>query len=461
MRQVKKTITLRSQIGVSGRIKVMVIQGGQVVQEHPWQHNLVLDYGLDRLAVESFEQCMQYCVAGTGSTPTETLSGATTASQTGSTLTASGSIFSAADAGRVIKMASGQVRRIVTYTSPTQVEVTPSGDFGAATFTIYRVEQTGLQTEVRRTANCLNDANGQTFTSGVIRNYRTFDFPAETANVNYSEIGFSDSATVAANLYSRILLTGAVTVMGPQGETPGQSLRVVYEQFVTFAATTATAATWPITGWPTEYSITGITSTPSNFVVTTSVAHHYVAGVPIVISGCSVAAYNGTWTVASVTGTTVTVTSAINPGAASDGTLTNTLDGTYMLTGANINEPYPDGQYSGYPYGEHARAIEPKVNDTTINRCASSFTLPGSIVDGSGPSLGNLQDPQDCSLVGTYVAGTFQKTLEASWPIDDGNGTWYGVSFGGSWYYRFNSPQKKANTHTLTLRFKRSWDRVL
>lgn len=65
-----------------------------------------------------------------------------------------------------------------------------------------------------------------------------------------------------------------------------------------------------------KHNISGIASTGANFTVTTSTNHDFAAGDLVVIRGASVAAYNSTWRVASVTANTVVVTSTLNPGAA-------------------------------------------------------------------------------------------------------------------------------------------------
>jgi len=70
----------------------------------------------------------------------------------------------------------------------------------------------------------------------------------------------------------------------------------------------------------TQYSgvsISAITSTASNFTVTTS-ASTWAVGEGVVISGVTPSAYNGSWTIASTNGTTsFTVTSTANPGTGS------------------------------------------------------------------------------------------------------------------------------------------------
>ena len=69
-----------------------------------------------------------------------------------------------------------------------------------------------------------------------------------------------------------------------------------------------------------DINISSITSTATDFTVTTSVSHGLIAGDYTVIAGASVSDYDGLHTVASSTSTTYTVTSTINAGSASGGT---------------------------------------------------------------------------------------------------------------------------------------------
>jgi hypothetical protein len=47
---------LHQPIGISGRVKLAVRQGDQVVRSYPWQENLILDQGKDMIATTLFNQ---------------------------------------------------------------------------------------------------------------------------------------------------------------------------------------------------------------------------------------------------------------------------------------------------------------------------------------------------------------------------------------------------------------------
>lgn len=88
--------------------------------------------------------------------------------------------------------------------------------------------------------------------------------------------------------------------------------------------------------------ITDIASDADDFTVT-SATHGLEVGDTVVIAGCTVEAYNGTWTVATVPdANTFTVESDANPGDADDGTATKQLtDADISVTCTRINTVKP------------------------------------------------------------------------------------------------------------------------
>ena len=347
-----------TQMAARGRVQVHVVDAkkGRILKTLPWQNNLILDQGLDYYATNTWANLVNYCVAGTGTTPTKDIMDGT-AGQSGTTVTLTGSTytFSVGDVGKWVGWAGGQQAKITAYVSATQVTVSDSKTVSTATATLYRANQTGLATEVKRTNTypvyTYTDGRGASATfsasAGVLTFRRTYDFSAEVGSVNYTEVGISPVATVASNLFSRILLAGTVVVGS------GQQLRITYELAVTISDITRPSQTLTSSaGWPYTYNISTITGNGTSFTVTTSAAHHYVAGGSItiagakrtrttitvatstssdftitaaahgrttgdsiIIEGMTPAGYNGTWTVASTTTNTITVTTPANPGA--------------------------------------------------------------------------------------------------------------------------------------------------
>lgn len=83
-------------------------------------------------------------------------------------------------------------------------------------------------------------------------------------------------------------------------------------------------------------AISSISSTASNFTITVPTSHGRVAGDAILIEGATPVAYNGAWTVASVTETTITVNSTLNPGPAAVTGTVRRLVGAYPASITSI-----------------------------------------------------------------------------------------------------------------------------
>lgn len=235
-----------------GRVRWQVVDAasGQVVREaKDWNRNIILNQGMDSVASRTWVNNMTYCAAGTGVTPTSDQSGVTTASQSGNVVDLVGGSFtftSPTDVGKVIKWTSGDTAQISGVNSPTQAVVTNSATVGSNQFTVYRTNQVGLTTEVKRTGTYLTSAGacGTTIIGSTLQHRRTYDFTVEVGTVFYGEVGFSYNINSGNNLFSRILLDTPVQV------DSGQQLRIVYELHVTVSPTTITARNAVISGWP-------------------------------------------------------------------------------------------------------------------------------------------------------------------------------------------------------------------
>jgi hypothetical protein len=245
-RRIAATIHQRAQ----GRVKCAIVQGGRVVQEFPWQKNLILNSGLDGLCQGlGWLSAMTKCLVGTGTTntnngslPGETGSGAATTF----TGPASFDFTTSAAVGDMIKMTSGSSSgtevRITAVTDATHVQYTPSATISAGEFIVYRTSQTALASYVK--ANSGYYGGGTTTDLGNVRTYGlTYEFTAEVGPVSYTEVGIS-SSTPPTNLFSRIKLASPVNLIATQ------QLRVTYELSITITPNTPVAKTFNITGWP-------------------------------------------------------------------------------------------------------------------------------------------------------------------------------------------------------------------
>lgn len=345
---------------LGGRAKARVIGAdGQVRTETPWKKNLVMNDGLaDIVNAVNFLSLVNTCRAGTGTSATKAALDGTFA-QTGTTVTRSTGTgtFSAGDVGKHIKFGTGEERRITSFSSSTEVEVRESGTVSATSLELYETETTALDAQVKFSSTLDGGAGANETSVNTSENSiyfkRTYNFAVEVSTVNYNEIGISRAS--ASDLFARIVLDSTVTV------NSGEQLQIVYELTVTCPTwLTSTPITPVVSGWPypyeatsivhggasfdvtftedhhylagdeitisnavpTEVAISSISSDPSEFTVTTSGVHGLSVSDSIEIEGASPSGYNGTWTVAAVDSTTVfRVTSGINPGAGSGGTV--------------------------------------------------------------------------------------------------------------------------------------------
>jgi hypothetical protein len=406
-----KTISrLSAGFGVSGRVKIQVVDAasGRIVEDRPWQRNLILNGGLDSIADRSFAASFVTAAAGTGNTPTSDDSGAVTASQSGTTITLSGSHAEMA-ANRVIKWDSGEMARIVSG-SGTSWEADRSQTVSAGEFTTYRANQTQLATWVKNTATYLSgSANcGHLDTSAVGGDpafrtmFRTFDFSTEVGSVNYTELGFHWSSVGTNNptLFSRILISGGAVSL-----VSGQLLRVKYELRVTVSPSAAAVpGTLSITGWP----VSPATDTEGDSRWQT----------------CGLAGINSA-------GATVAGNSGIAP-----------------LDGASAGEP------SG-----------------NLSICALSPSTAALQTTFSATSRSTNAIEKGSPTVSSYSAGTFTRTKTWVFGVNDGNRTDYrsliiGNSASGLaasadgqvMVFLFDQNQTKDNLHTLTIVARWSWD---
>lgn len=168
-------------LGLGNRYKVQVIDKERVIHERDWAPNLILDQGMNNFATVIGCDLFTYCAVGTGNTPTFDDSVAVTATTSGTTCTASAPFFSAGDVGKLLRFDTGEKAKITAFTSTTVVTLASTLSVGAATlFTLHRVEQTGLASELMRTNTYLTTA-GACFgsrTGSTITSQRTYNFSA-------------------------------------------------------------------------------------------------------------------------------------------------------------------------------------------------------------------------------------------------------------------------------------------
>jgi hypothetical protein len=234
---------LHTRAAVFYRASVIDAATGAEVAALPRKKNLILDQGLDRVAVDRWQDCIRYAAAGSNATPTRRDSGAVTVTRAGNVCTASAGFFDPADVGRLFKWNTGQEAKISAYTSPTQVSTATAGAIAAAAGTVWSVNQTGLFAELRRT-NTYGNAGGDNSLvldggANTLTQRRTFVFPPEGGLVTYREVGWSHDG---GDLFGRDVLPGAGLTL-----VAGQQLKIVLDLVLTLellAPEAANALPW-------------------------------------------------------------------------------------------------------------------------------------------------------------------------------------------------------------------------
>lgn len=399
-----KKVQVSVGMGMEGVVQCLVVDSktGQVVREYAPQKNLILNQGMDEFATNNLCNLFLRCAAGTGTTPTADDSGTTVAVQATTTVTISGGSFTftntATDAGKMIKWDSGEEARIVTITDATHAVVANSATVGSGQFTVYRTNQTGLTTEVKRTSTYLTGAGNCETTvnagAGSASHKRTYDFTAEVGSVTYNELGFSSNASAGANLFSRILLGAGVSLVA------SQQLRVVYTLTMTFTPfTPQTVAVSPITG------IAGATG----------------------VQQCGYPATTGILTSTGATDQNI-------PNGASSASASEELEPSRVTQGTTLS---------------------------TLTNAIQTFGSTGTSRTGSIGTAGTLNSYTSLSFTRTkvFVFSTSQGNGTTWRSFVMGNSDGYTVTQG--LIYLLDSNMTKDNTHTLTLNLVLTWGRTL
>lgn len=229
--------------------QVTTPKGKVVRQARGWRPNLILNDGMDRVAVDAWCDCFTYATAGTGTNSNYVYSGTTKASQTGITVTADAAIFSVADVGKCLYWATAPVAQafITGYTSPTQVTVRESQSVILFPFYVVNTKQTGLQAELKRTNTYITGITYcfTTRTGDYLTIRRSYIFSAEIAPVDYREFGLSWAAAGVSTHFARFTTDEPVSV------GTGNQLRLIYETRLTmFPASARYVEVNPVVGWP-------------------------------------------------------------------------------------------------------------------------------------------------------------------------------------------------------------------
>lgn len=484
---------------LKGRIQVAVRAGGEIISTEPWQDNLILDQGLDYVASTLYNQLFAACCAGTGTQATQRDPG-TTATVSGTALTAATACFSNADLAANVVFDSGQIAKIIGYTSPTQVTLSISLTISTGThFVIQYVNQAVLGSEVKRTNSYLTTpgACGAMVSNESITLYRTFLFTPEANAITYTELGFSPQNVGGANLFSRIVLANPVSLAGPSDQIPnGQQLQVKYELQINFDygqgpglyfTGNTKLASIPISNLPISYSIWQYQTSPTQtgqLAVTVSGNMPVIPGgsVTIVDPGGVGYNYSGTWTILDATtftdsshGPSTTLSlSATWQGASSGGTLNVDMGGYYFRANQGIYlidafgnsappSPTPNA-FIGYDEPSIGSQPAPAPSGQIWISTAGPQAMGSNGVPFQIPVPANQIMVAPCAPA-SYIAGSFKQTQNGTVAVGQNGFTLLSFGFGApdatnqvASYY-FDQAHALSPLGTLQLSFSMSWGR--
>lgn len=464
------------ETGIANRFKAQVIERrpghpdeGKVVRETDFAPNLILESGMNKIATTLICDLFLYCAIGSGTTPTQDDSGAITATSTGTAVTSGTAIFAAGDVGKLLRFDTGEKSIITAFIDNTHVTVATAMEVSTPTlFTMYRINQTGLDTEVKRSNTYLTGAGncGSTLAGSVNTHQRTFDFPIEDSDQTYNEVGFSDSSSAGANLNMRGIFAGA-----PVSVLAGQQLRVIYFVMVTVSPTSPRDREVVIAGWP---SLAYPVAFDAGADTVTLVGHGFAADTKIKFDGTTSpggVSFGTNYYVIPDTADTFKI--AESPGGdavdiTSTGTAVNLYTNTkgreqlaanafsVVLTTGNTNLPLIGRGVS-----------EPSVSKY-MNFVTDFTTFPVFPINSTdsyiGPTGSNKSMTADA-----YTSGSYTRTYRVTYTASECNSSALrkayvafndvGASRMYGLVYIFDHPQEKSNLHTLTVVWKFSWDR--
>jgi len=456
--------------GLANRFKAQVLENGKVVRETDFAPNLILENGMNGLPTKLICDLFKYCAIGSDATPTFDSSGGITATASGTTVTAGTAIFSPSHVGELLVFDQTHKAVITGYTDTTHVTIGTALTVSTPTvFTMYRINQTGLVAEVKRTNNYLTGSGncGTTYTSGTYTHQRTFDFPIETGSVTYNEVGFSDNASPGANLNTRGIFAGA-----PISLTSGQQLRVIYYFIVTVSPISPRNRTVSISGWPAlQYS--PVASTSTNLF--TIVGHGFTNGMGVTLQGVtppSPLSFGTTYYV-NVNDANTFYLSATPLGG--NITLTSTGAGLILFTNTDGVEQLTSEGFSAVSTTGTTTTVVSNVtalNEPSVAKyiCVSTDSTAISAYPNNSPPAPSVPTGGIISMAqGSYTSGSYTILWSATFSTTQGNSSAirkiYVSDFHGSLTvqdglcYLFNQPQQKSNLYTLTLNVSFTWDR--
>ena len=222
---------------------------------------MITDVGLDAIGnTHAWLAAINYCALGTGNNNNRRDTSPVTVSQSGTTLTASGSFFLSTDVGALFKFgtgSSGLEVYVTAYISATQVTVNISSTQAAQVGTLWFVDQTGLQTQVIAPFNSTYFGDVASFnnTGGIATTTLTRHFlsPIFGSSHTIQELGwFATNGVNPLEMFGRALVggTGDSVLAGQQYEVICE-LSIVSSPSSPTAVPDVSGGTWDTSGMAT------------------------------------------------------------------------------------------------------------------------------------------------------------------------------------------------------------------
>lgn len=385
----------------SGKLTIRQFRNGKLVTELKDVPNLILNGAINPRAYASNFSTF-YLRSDVAPFAHEDLPG--TWSQSGNTVTRTTGVgtfpSSPSQIGNELKWQDGERCHVTDRASDTSITVSgPARTITAKTIRRYPTNLTNGSTGANQTISTSTvDDNNQT--TGVVTKTFSGTAPAATSAYTLTNVRIAQKSAI-------VVLPVPIAVE----EFDQIQLTYTYQETWTGRAqrTLTISELFSGGGYPFEYSASAIVGNGTTFDVTAT-AHHFLAGdsvvlkevIPlrktitsitasgsawtvtatahglsvsdtIVIAGCTIAGYNGTFTVASVpNANTITITNATSPGTASDGTVRLATPVTYF-NGTFTVASVPNANTVRITSTITGPAVDPSSVLTSSNECTIAY----------------------------------------------------------------------------------------
>lgn len=483
--------SIKSKMGLKGQVLAEVIDHtGKVVKSRHWQPNLILDQGLNTLATEFLCDLFKYAVAGTGvpggdATATkEVVPGANSFTLSGGTITRTAGTrnFTADDVGKLVRSDDNKECIIAAYTDATHVDVRQVGKLGLTNFTarditLYSVHQTGMDAEIWRT-NTYSSVSGENSTTtgtGGTADERTFkrtfifDPEPEQKEVVTGTYGWPLSSSTITRASGARAFTTADVGKYIEFQTSGQFAKITGYTSATVVTvdrqpdTAEVAQAINVYGFRTykEIGFSHSETAANNLNIRVRLEDNGGTVQPVLVLG------ENPETPGQQLKITYQLLLTASPSAVSGTVVANITDtGNVMSSNKNgkyVLESYATSQVasSGETDASYINLEPSYAGRIALSPSTTALAAFGNTDRSDGVSAvdGELDDYEEDSFT-RLVVGTFSlnDAVASNWRS---MGLYDGDSENFVFTFLFNANQIKDGEHSLTLRFRKSWNRDL